>query len=81
MPIIHQFVRGKLSTAAIARKRKRIQAVINSNSAIKSAVDELVGAARPKSKKALLDARVKAIAAMMRKNLTFGKAVDDAANS
>jgi hypothetical protein len=81
MPTIHQLVQGKLSKAAIASKKKKIQAVINSNSAIKSAIDELVGAARPKNKKALLDARVKAIAAIMRKNLTFAKAVDEAANS
>jgi hypothetical protein len=81
MPLIHQFLRGKLSKTAIATKKKKIQAVINSNKTIKSAVDELVGAARPKNKKALLDARVKAIAAIMKKNLTFAKAVDDAANS
>jgi hypothetical protein len=81
MPIIHQLVAGRPSRAAIARKRKKIQAVINSNRTIKSAVDELVGAARPKNKKALLDARVKAIAAIMKKNLTFARAVTDAAKS
>jgi aspartate oxidase len=81
MPLIRQLVKGRPSKAAIARKKKKIQAVINSNKTIKSAIDELVGAARPKNEKALLNARVKAIAAIMRTNLTFAKAVDEAANS
>jgi hypothetical protein len=79
MALIHQLAGGKVSKAAITRKRKKIQAIINANAAIKGAVDQLVGAARPKSQQALTAARIAGIASVMKKNLAFARAITDAA--
>lgn len=81
MGLIKQLVTGTLSKAEVAKRTKKIQAVINANPARKSAVDQLVGAARPTSKKALESARIKAIVQVMRTNLKFAKAIDNAAKS
>jgi hypothetical protein len=81
MSLIKQLVRRELDEAAIERKKKKIQAVINVSPAIKRAVDERVGAKRPRSEEDLEKARITAIRQIMRKNLSFAKRVADAAKS
>ena len=71
MALIKQLVRRELDPAAIDKKKKKIQAVINANPAFRSAIDERVGAKRPKSEEALEKARIMGIRAVMRKNLRF----------
>jgi hypothetical protein len=81
MALIKQLVRRELEEAAIEKKKKKIQAVINANPAFKRAVDERVGAKRPRSEEGLEEARIMGIRATMRKNLRFAKLVADAAKS
>jgi hypothetical protein len=81
MSLIKQLVRRELDEAAIARKKKKIQAVINASPTIKKAVDERVGAKRPKSEEDLEKARISAIRQIMRTKLSFAKQVADAAKS
>jgi hypothetical protein len=60
---------GRIPTdAEIKSKKKRIQNIINANSGIKGAVDQAVGARRPKTEKQLETARIKAIQKMMKTN-------------
>lgn len=80
MALVKQLVSGTLSKADVAQRAKKVQAAINGSKANKAAIDQLVGAARPTSKKALEDARVKAIVAVMKKNLKFAKDINKAAN-
>ena len=71
---------GRVPTPAeIAAKKLNIQAVINANDACRSAINELVGAARPDSAAALDKARIDAITAVMGKNVSFAEDVDIAA--
>ena len=70
---------GRTSTLAeIESRKKRVQAIINANSDIKRAVDELVGRKRPKTAKALETARIRAIQQVMRRNLNFAKLIANA---
>ena len=81
MALIRQLVRRELGVAAIKRKRRKIQAVINANPTFKRAVDERVGARRPTSQQQLETARIAAIRAVMRENLRFARLVADAATA
>jgi Na+-translocating ferredoxin:NAD+ oxidoreductase RnfG subunit len=81
MALIKQLVRREIDEAAIEKKRKKIQAVIDANRAFKRAVDESVGAKRPKSEEAFEKARITGIRALMKKNLKFAKLIADAAKS
>jgi len=81
MALIKQLVRGALDEAAIEKKKKKIQAVIDANPVFKRAVDEKVGAKRPRTEKALEKARVMAIQQVMQKNLSFANLVADAVKS
>jgi hypothetical protein len=81
MALIKQLVSRELDKAAIEKKRKKIQAVIDASPAFKKAVDESVGAKRTKSEEAFEKARIAGIRALMKKNLKFAKLIADTARS
>jgi hypothetical protein len=62
----------------IEAKKKKIQTVINANLDIRRTINEGVGAKRPRTERGLESARIKAIQAAIKKNLTFAKAVREA---
>ena len=81
MALIAQILGRAPTPAEIVAKKKNIKVVIDANEACKSAINELVGEARPDSPASLEKARIDAITAVMKKNISFAQDVDKAAKS
>jgi len=78
MTIITQLLGRKATPAEVASRKKKVQDIINANLDIKRAVDQAVGARRPKTEKQLEIARIKAIEKAMKNNSSISDLITKA---